>query len=124
MPERFPGQSDEEFLAGRRDYDIRLRRLEDLVQTLDKIVAVTDVRVQGLVQTLDSRFKAFDTGQQLILAKLNEASPASVTNALAQRIGELEQIRLQAKGAIWLATMLGIAGMIGGVIGIVKLIKG
>jgi hypothetical protein len=117
-------EDDTEFSAGRRDYDIRLRRLEDLVQALDKIVAVTDVRVQGLMQTLDSRFKAFDHGQSLILAKLNETSPLAVTSALAGRIKELEDIKAQATGAIWLARLLGITGIIGGVIGIVRMIRG
>ena len=100
MPEsRFGEGDDTEFSAGRRDYDIRLRRLEDLVQVLDKVVAVTDVRVQGLISTLDSRFKAFDHGQSLILAKLNEAAPVAATSALSLRVQQLEDIKSQAVGS-------------------------
>jgi hypothetical protein len=113
-----------EFAAGRRDYDIRLRRLEDLVQALDKIVAVTDVRVQGLMQTLESRFKAFDHGQSLILSKLNETSPVTVTTSLAHRIENLEELRSQAQGAIWLARIIGATWIVGAAVWIYKMLHG
>lgn len=64
--------------------------------------ALTEAKVDGLVQTIDSRFKAFERGVELILLRLTP---------LDDRITKLEAVKYQAAGALWLVRVLGVTGI-------------
>ncbi len=69
---------------------------------------LTDERVKGLASTLLSRHSAFDRGQELILTRLKS----------------LEEIKDKADGALLLLRILGWTGIIGGIVAIIRTIKG
>lgn len=71
-------------------------------------IELLETRVQALISTMDSRHKALDRGQDLIL----------------DRLRTLEDIKSKAEGAVWLARLLGITGVIGGIVAIVRMVKG
>lgn len=93
---------------------------------MDKTVAITEIRVQGLASTIESRFKAFDRGVELILEKQTAAEVRSETEQAAwdNRVVVLEKLKERAEGGMWVVRLLGVSGLVGGSIAIFKLIKG
>lgn len=92
--------------------------------------AVTDAHLTGLISTMESRHKAFERGQELILEKLKPFEQLRTQMMLLEaqnldtRIGALESIKNKVTGAIILAQLLGVTGIIGGIVTIVKMIRG
>lgn len=101
-------QSGEERGLERRVFELE-RNMTHILQT----TAITEAVVTGLKSTIDSRFASFDRGIDLILERLKAGD---------SRIENLEAIKNQALGAIIFVKVLGITGIIGGVISIVRLV--
>lgn len=107
----------------RRSLERRVYELEKQMGSINTIVAVTSVRVEGLVSTVESRHKAFERGQDLILDRLKPIATL-VDQKLDLRLTNLEAVRNRAEGAILTIKLLGITGVVGGIVAIVQLIRG
>lgn len=92
----------------RRGLDRRVEMLERDMRLLDSRTAVIEALMKGLVSTMESRHKAFERGQDLIL----------------ERLGRLQAVKERMVGAFTLVSILGISGIVGGIIAIVKAVKG
>lgn len=115
---------DEEFNLERRVFE-----LEKTVSRLDITSAVIAAKVEGLVETIKSRFLAFDRGIELILERLKKIDNIEVVILekqvpLENRLLNLERIRDKATGALILMRLLGITGIIGGIVAIVRMVRG
>jgi hypothetical protein len=62
----------------RRGVERRVEMLERELHKLDNIVAVMQATLNGLVSTMDSRHKAFERGQDLILKSLDTMEKAQI----------------------------------------------
>lgn len=113
--------SDE--MEERRGMERRVFALEQQMVKITTTVAVTETLVTGLISTMESRHKAFERGQDLILEKLKPLDLMQ-GQSLHSRIETLERVKEKAAGALLLVQLLGIMGIIGGVIAIVRMIKG
>ncbi len=92
----------------RRSVERRVFELEQKMSQLLMTSALTDERVKGLGTTLLSRHSAFEKGQDLIL----------------ERLKSLEEVKDKADGALFLIRILGWTGIIGGIVAIIRTIKG
>lgn len=115
----------------RRGFDRRIEMLERQTNKLEMRVTLCETKIDGLVETIKSRFTAMDRGHDLILTRLDALVPASALShwmedqrALQARTKVLEDAKSQIDGAFFLIKLLGVAGIIGGVIAIIRLIKG
>jgi hypothetical protein len=94
--------------------------LEQKMTKLLTTTAVTDAHLTGLISTMDSRHKAFERGQDLILEKLKpfEMLNTQVTLFTAQnldsRVGVLEGVKNKFTGALTLMQVLAGTGIVGG----------
>lgn len=96
-------------------HDNRILRLERRLAEMDKVVAITEIRVQGLVTTIDSRCNAIDRGIQLIV-KTQEATDLKIT--------ALDSVKNRAEGGMWVLKLIGVAGFVGALMGFAKWLKG
>ena len=119
----------------RRGFERRVEMLERQGNRLEMRVTLVEAKVDGLVETIKSRFTAMDRGHELILSKLEQVVPASALvtwkqelAVQASRIEELEATKHQFDGAMSFAKFLGYAGIVSGitalVYAIVRLVKG
>ena len=118
-PHHVPEHGDHE---ERRSLERRVFELERQLVKLVTTTAITDVKVDGLISTMDSRMKAFDRGQELILNQLKPLAAFDLQK-LDRRVEELEEVRLRADGAVLLVKILGVTGITGGLIGIIKMLS-
>ncbi len=123
----------------RRGMDRRVYELERRVEKLMLDSAVTGTKVDGLVTTIDSRFKAFDRGIDLLLERMKpldsldahisqraeaiERHASERQGSINGRLEALEAIKNKAAGAMVALQVLSITGVIAGVLGIFKLLR-
>lgn len=100
---------------------------------MDKTVALTEQRVQGLGTTIELQGKSYEKGIQLILEKQSAAERRSEDlqktskvdqDGWEERVVDLEKIKERAEGGMWVFRLLALGGITGGVISVVKLLKG
>jgi hypothetical protein len=112
-----------------RGLERRVFELEQKMIRLLTTTAVTDAHLTGLISTMDSRHKAFERGQDLILEKLKpfEGLNTQVTLFTAQnldtRLGVLEGLKNKFTGALTLMQVLAGTGIVGGIVAIVKMLR-
>lgn len=106
-----------------RGVERRVFELEQKMSRLLTTTAVTETKVDGLITTIESRFKAFDRGQELILDRLKPLT-VIIEQHLDSRLGTLEAVKNKATGALLMVQILGVTGIIGGVIAIIRTLKG
>jgi len=116
-------------LEERRGLERRVEMLERDMRELVSKAAVLDALIQGLISTMDSRHKAFERGQDLILERLGRFVSPDIIHAKHQelmaieaRVTLIEAAKSKFAGALWFA--LTIIGMAGGIVTLVKAIKG
>lgn len=91
--------------------------------------AVTDAHLTGLISTMESRHKAFERGQDLILEKLKpfEGLNTQITVFSAQnldaRVEVLEGLKNKFTGALTLMQVLAGTGIVGGIVAIIKMLR-
>ena len=110
-----------------RGYERRLYALEQRFADMHTTVEVTKTQVAGLAETIKSRFTAFDRGIDLILERLTPIGEKIKVIESANtegRLTVLEAIKNKAAGAILLVQILGVLGIVGGIIAIIKQVKG
>lgn len=95
-------------------HDIRLRRLERFIASMDKTVALTDRSVQGIVTTIESRFKAFDAAQALAL---------EIQQSMRKELQDFTSLKQRGEGAIWILKLIGFGSVIGFVVWLFKTIQ-
>lgn len=121
-----PAPSEEE----RRGLERRVYELEQKMAHVVTSVAVTESKVDGLVAIMEERHEALTKGQDLILNRLTPLAqlPAEMLGLREQKLDErvtsIEALRNRAYGALFTVQLLGITGIIGGIIAIVRLVKG
>lgn len=96
--------SDEE----QRGIERRVFVLEQKIAEMQTTVAVTETKVDGLAETIKSRFIAFDRGIDLILVRLTA----------------IENLKNKAAGAVLFVQILGGMAIIAGVVALVRMVKG
>jgi len=92
----------------RRGLERRTEMLERQTNQLTSRVIVLEVKVDAVITQMKSNFDALHNGQEMIAAKLNHV---------------LSLKELVIGGGIFAAT-IGVTGIIGGVIAIIKMLKG
>jgi hypothetical protein len=105
-----------------RGLERRVFELEKQMNALTLTANLTAARVEGLVSTMDSRHKAFERGQDLILERLKPLTLLG-DQQLHQRLTDLEMVKHKAAGALLLMQILGVTGIIGGIIGIARMVS-
>lgn len=105
----------DEMGEGRRGLDRRVFELERQVMRLVTTTAVTDVKVDGLVATMELRHKTIEGGQNTILSQLA---------TISEEIKAIESVKAKAAGALFMIQILGVTGVIGGIVAIVRMIRG
>lgn len=105
----------------RRGIDRRVFELEQRMQRLLTLTEVNESKINGIISTMDSRHKAFERGQELILERLGPLRILAEQD-LNARIVNIEAAKNKAAGAMLMIQVLGITGVIGGIVAIVKLI--
>lgn len=122
---------DEAELEERRGFDRRIEMLERQTNKLEMRVTLTETKIDGLVETIKSRFTAMDRGHELILTRLDSLVPASTLSVwvneqrdLVLRTKALEEAKNQLDGAFSLIKILGVIAIMSGLIAVFKLIRG
>ncbi len=121
-------------IEDRRSLERRVFELEQKMSRLLTVAAVTEAQVAGLIETVKSRFISFDRGIELILErqKTEEArvttlevvkSKIETVDELRSKVDMLENLKNKIEGAIMLVQILGVIGIVGGIVAIIKAIK-
>jgi hypothetical protein len=97
---------DDNYIPADHSLDSRVLRLEARFNQIYTTAHVTRDKVDNLVEAFKSRLKAFEAGQDLIL----------------RRLEEIESVKDQAAGALFVIKLLGVTGTVGGIIAIIKII--
>lgn len=114
----------------RRRLESRMARLEQSIAGIDKRLALAEKDISQIVLTMQSRYEALNGGQVAILAKLEKFTSETThewkreLDGLDNRTTALEAIKDRLEGAYVFVRLIGVVGLIGGVISIIRLLKG
>jgi len=92
----------------RRGIASRLGDLERQYSHWETRVTILEVKMDGLITTQKSNFDSLEKGQALVMSRLEY----------------LISLKDRVIGGVWLVSLLGVTGIIGGVVAIVKVLKG
>lgn len=106
----------------RRGLDRRVFEFERKMEKLLTTLSVTESKVDGLMLAMDSRHKAFERGQDLILDRLKPLA-IIVEQNLDARLTDIEVLKNKAEGALLMMQVLGVRGVVGGIVAIVRMIS-
>lgn len=106
----------------RRGLERRVFDLEKQMSSVALTLGITAARVEGLVSTIDSRHKAFEHGQDLILERMKPLTLLG-EQQIDHRLADLEAVKHKAEGALFLIRVLGITGIIGGIVAIIRMMQ-
>ncbi len=125
--------TDPEYISveERRGLQRRADELQTQANRLEMRVAILEAKVDGLVTTIKSNYESMEKGYQLIMGRLDQLVPQSTLmdfkasfSRAEQRLNTLETLKNQMVGAFTLIMVLGVSGIIGGILAIVKAVKG